>query len=155
MNWLNPSAPTGDLAFGFQPDSASICAAITAGLMTSHMAPALSTQGTYSAGTWPDLRPPPTPCSSASASLPPLTATIITTGIITAATQPPTTQVVTDPPPLDICSPQRRSGEVQSCSCHLSPVRRVSPLTPVPCVTSTSQARRRNSRPDSQAARTP
>jgi hypothetical protein len=43
MNWDIPCAPAGDPAFSFQLDSAAICAAISAGVIPSHMLPALRT----------------------------------------------------------------------------------------------------------------
>jgi len=43
MNWAMPCAPTGEVALGFQPDSASSCAAIAAGVTAGHFAPAACT----------------------------------------------------------------------------------------------------------------
>ena len=52
MNWLMPWAPTGELAFGFHPDSASICAAIRGAVISGHMDPAWLTYWAYSGGTF-------------------------------------------------------------------------------------------------------
>src|SRR4051812_40781764 len=64
MNWDRPSAPTGETAFGFQPDSASIWAAMTAGPISLHCLPDLSTHGAYAAGTCLLLSPPVPPAAS-------------------------------------------------------------------------------------------
>ena len=51
MNCAMPAAPTELTAFGFHPDSASICAAITGGVIRSQIEPARITSDSYSLGT--------------------------------------------------------------------------------------------------------
>ena len=55
MNCEIPCAPAGEWALGFQPDSASICAAMRLGVIPSQISPAAWTNSAYSEGTFLDI----------------------------------------------------------------------------------------------------
>ena len=52
MNWAMPCAPADERAFGFHPDSASICAAMIEGVISGQIEPARLTASTYWGGTF-------------------------------------------------------------------------------------------------------
>lgn len=58
MNCDKPWAPAGETAAGFQPDSCSICAAISGGLTSAHIEPASMTHASNSGGTVPVANEP-------------------------------------------------------------------------------------------------
>jgi hypothetical protein len=95
MNWLMPSAPAGLTASGCQPDSCSICAAMTEGAAAAQRAPACRTRATYCAGTVPALRPWPSPPMAALAG--PLAPAVNTVATTTGSTTTSTAAVVTGP----------------------------------------------------------
>jgi hypothetical protein len=58
MNWASPCAPTGLTAFGFQPLSASSCAARSGAVTPGHVCAARRIRASYAAGTTPGRRVP-------------------------------------------------------------------------------------------------